>query len=279
MLGRIAVHLDRDSACARRVRAAAQLAARHDADLVGVYAGFLQPRYFQRSVAAIPGGIDAMLHQRLTDAMADVEDMFRSIAGSVGVTSYWRAPAGAPEDVLGQQSRYCDLLVMSQPDDEEPGPVRMPELTASVLVEAGRPVLMLPFAGELPAIGRRVLFGWDRSRESARALADAGHLLEQAEELVVLEIDPPTESPQAARNNRDDMLAYCSSHGYPLPKDITRDSSGIGVGNAILNAAADHGSDLIVMGAYGHSRLRESLFGGASRTLLASMTAPVLFSH
>lgn len=279
MLGRIAVHLDRDYACARRVRAATELAARHDADLVGIYAGFLQPRYFQRSEAAIPEGIDTMLHERLVEEMKDVEHMFRHIAGLQGVPSYWRAPEGAPADVLGKQARYCDLLVMSQPDDDEPGPVRMPELTASILMEAGRPVLILPFAGELPPIGRRVLFGWDRGRLAARALADAGHLLEQAEELVVLEIDPPQESPLSARHNRDDMLAYCASHGYPLPKDVTRDSTGIGVGNAILNAAADHGSDLIVMGAYGHSRLREAIWGGASRTLLASMTAPVLFSH
>jgi len=95
----------------------------------------------------------------------------------------------------------------------------------------------------------------------------------------VLRVDPPAEPGDAARARHADLLAYCAGRQYPIPQETTRDSAGVGIGNCILNTAADNACDLIVMGAYGHSRLQQAVLGGTTRTMLESMTVPVLFSH
>jgi len=278
MLGRIAVHLDKDRGCRRRVRAAAQLAAEHDAALVGIHASFGPPPYLYRGFF-VSDDVNRMLSQRQADERAASEVLLREVAGEAGVTAHWRTGDGLAEDILCEQSRYCDLLIVGQPDDADPGPRQMPALLASVLLGAGRAVMALPAVGELGTVGRRVLFCWDERRESARALADAGPILEEASELFVLRVDPPAEPDEAAQTKRADFLAYCAGRQYPIPQETTRDSAGVGIGNCILNAATDNACDLIVMGAYGHSRVREAVLGGTTRTMLESMTVPVLFSH
>lgn len=279
MLGRIAVHLDLDRGCRRRVRAAAQLAAEHDATLVGIHASFGRPLPYLYEGFFVSDDVNRMLRQRVDDDRAATEALLQEVAGETGVTAHWRTGNGLAENVLCEQARYCDLLVMSQPDDADPGPQQMPVLLATVMLGAGRPLLMWPSVGEFNAIGRRVLFCWDERRESARALADAGPILEEATELLALRVDPPSEPEQAAQTKRADFLAYCAGRQYPIPQETVRESAGIGIGNCILNAAADNACDLIVMGAYGHSRVREAVLGGTTRTLLESMTVPVLFSH
>lgn len=278
MLGRIAVHLDKDRGCRRRVRAAAQLAAEHDAALVGIHASFGPSPYLYQGFF-VSDDVNRMLSKRLADERAASEALLREVAEEAGVTFHWRTGTGLAEEILCEQARYCDLLIVGQPDDTEAGPQQMPTLLASVLLGAGRPVMVLPAVGELVTPGRRVLFCWDERRESARALVDAGPILEEASELFVLRVDPPTEPEEVAQTKRADFLAYCAGRQYPIPQETTRDSAGVGIGNCILNAATDHACDLVVMGAYGHSRVREAVLGGTTRTLLESMTIPVLFAH
>lgn len=139
--------------------------------------------------------------------------------------------------------------------------------------------MMVPAVGTLTTIGERVLFCWDKKREAARAFADAAPLLRAAKELVVLAIDEDTELLREQDIQENDFSALCTALGYPTPKVLLRSSKGVGVGNVILNTATDYGSDLIVMGAYGHSRMRQWIMGGASKTLLNSMTVPVMLSH
>ena len=279
MLGRIAVHLDQDRGCKRRVRAAAQLAAEHDAELVGVHASFRRPPPYLYEGFFVTDDINQMLRRRQAEERTQSEALLREIAGEIGVAAQWRTGDGRPEDILCEHARYCDVLVIGQPDDSEPGPAQLPAQAASVLLGAGRPVLMLPSVGEIGSIGRRVLFCWNERREAARALADAGPMLQEASELFVLRVDPPAEPGDAARARHADLLAYCAGRQYPIPQETTRDSAGVGIGNCILNTAADNACDLIVMGAYGHSRLQQAVLGGTTRTMLESMTVPVLFSH
>ncbi|VCU69702.1 Universal stress protein family protein [Pigmentiphaga humi] len=279
MLGRIAVHLDLDKACRRRVRAAALLAAAHDATLVGIHASFRRPPPYVYKGFFVSDDVNDLLRQKQREDLVASEAMLREVAGETGVAVQWRSGEGLPEEILCEQVRYCDVLVTSQPNGDEPGPTQMPSLLASVMLGAGRPMLMLPSVGELVTIGRRALVCWDGQRESARALADAAPLLQEATDMVALRIDPPNEPEAIAQTRRADFLAYCASKRYPIPQEITRDSSGIGIGNCILNAAADHDCDLIVMGAYGHSRLQQAMLGGTTRTIMESMTVPVLFAH
>jgi nucleotide-binding universal stress UspA family protein len=139
-----------------------------------------------------------------------------------------------------------------------------------------RPVLIVPYIGAGRPPGGTVLLCWNDTREAARAATAALPLLKKAERTIVLIIDPPeAEEPREAGA---DVAGWLARHGVKvtLQRDTAADTD---VGGVILSRAADHDVDLIVMGIYGHSRLRERVLGGASRTLLSSMTVPLLVAH
>lgn len=278
MLGRIAIHLSNDNACARRIDAGLQLAKEHNAEVVGVYpSDGVAGHYYDESI--IPQDVRKLLRGRRDEFRESVRKLFLEKAQAAGVKADWRAPQGEADEALALHARYCDLLVMSKAERVDTVTAIIPNLPEAVVMAAGRPVLMIPNVGNISSIGQRVLYCWDQRREAARAFTDAAPFLERCKELVVLEVD---RDEQAFRDNdlRDtDFTALCSSLGYPAAKHLVKQSEGIGVGNVILNTASDAGSDLIVMGAYGHSRMRQWVMGGASRTLLSSMTAPVLLAH
>ena len=143
------------------------------------------------------------------------------------------------------------------------------------MLAAGRPVLILPSAGSFPTIGKRILIAWSLSREATRAVTDADPLLRLADTVHVMAVmrrDEHGDVPGA------DIGLYLARHGVRVQVKSDQGAE-IDVGNELLSRAADLDADLIVMGGYGHSRLKEWVLGGATRTILASMTAPVLMSH
>lgn len=279
MLGRIAVHLGADDGCKRRIDVAIKMAKEHDAEIVGVYPVDvnLQQGY---SGTALPREITQMIRERLQTDREETRKLFEETTSAAGIKAQWRTPKGAIDDVLALHARYARLLIMSKTEDPystaSPVGANLPE---AVIMAAGRPVLLVPAVGTMNTIGDRVLFCWDKKREAARAFADAAPLLRTAKELVVLAIDEDTESLRDQDIQENDFSELCTALGYPAPKVLLRSSKGVGVGNVILNTSTDYGSDLIVMGAYGHSRMRQWIMGGASKTLLNSMTVPVLMSH
>lgn len=227
-----------------------------------------------------PSEVYSLLRAKLSEEQAKARALFQDITKSAGITSRWKAPEGRVDQVLALHARYCDLIVMGQIEPSRFDSQHFANLAEAVIMAAGRPVLMIPYSGRTYShIGHRVLFCWDHRREAARAFGDAHPILQECMELVILTIDDQPDRLRASDIDPKDFSSYCELRRYPLPKETRRTSTSIGVGNAILNVATDHGSDLIVMGAYGHSRLREWVMGGASRTLLETMTVPVLFSH
>jgi nucleotide-binding universal stress UspA family protein len=174
--------------------------------------------------------------------------------------------------------RYADLIVIGQLDayDSQAGLLRArPE---EVTMLAGRPTLVVPFTGHFEPIGTGVVIGWDASREAARAVGDAMPLLGRAEKVTVLTIDAEESPFGHGEIPGADIALYLARHGVKAEVEHTV-SAGIGIGNTLLSRAADYQANLLVMGAYGHSRMRELLLGGATRTVLTSMTLPVLMSH
>lgn len=278
MLGRIALDLTKDRNHLRRLDTTLQLAAEHKAELVGVYSSPVSNQYLQQETS-LPDKLTSLMRSYISDEQAEVMDLFLDKAAKAGVNAHWRAPQGATEDVLALHARYCDLLVMSQAHTSELGAGVRPSLAESVITSAGRPVLMIPYIGELNPIGQRVLFCWDHGRRAARALADAAPIIRKAKEFVVLTIDEKPAQLQTQDIHVDDLNAYCASRGYPKPRIVNKLSHDYGIGNTILNTATDQGCDLIIMGAYNRSRVREWILGGTSKTLLQSMTVPILFSH
>jgi nucleotide-binding universal stress UspA family protein len=182
-------------------------------------------------------------------------------------------PTGAGE-LFAQMARHFDLTVVAQTDPEKDAPEElMPE---AALFGSGRPMLAVPYIQKGGLKLDRVLVCWDGSRPAARAIADAMPFLERSKSIDVVTVSRE----QGPRNDLPgvDIAHHLARH--KLQVDLKRIvASDIDVTSALLSHAADIGADMIVMGGYGHSRLREFVLGGATRGILESMTVPVLMSH
>lgn len=279
MYKRIAVHVDRDDASAHRVRVAIQLARTHEAQLIGIYPAYPPTQYFYNRTY-VPAAAIAALQEREKMDNKEVKDSFERATGESGLSAQFLSAEGFPDEMLATYARYCDLLVLSQGYNAEGSIALTPHLAEALAMSLGRPVLMVPSLGNSEAGGRRVLLCWDGGREAARALADADPILKRCNDLVILMADWLDNKEPGMRDRiKSELVQYMTAHGYPAPRFDCRSSQGVGIGNTILNVVMDYSCDLVVMGAYGHSRIREWSLGGASRTILQSMTAPVLFSH
>ena len=199
--------------------------------------------------------------------------------------SEWRDVEGVQESGVVLQARYCDIAVVGQADPDAVGG-DAGDLTEGLVFGSGRPVITVPYAGNFGTIGKRVLVARDATREASRALHDALPILTRATEVIVYCVNPPSGQhiPGA------DIAAHLAQHGVKaeahqtvsrIPEDETAivGRRSIGVADLLLSAASDYGSDLLVMGAFGHSRIRELVLGGATRNVLHHMTVPVLMSH
>lgn len=278
MYRRISVHLDHGFDCPRRTRVALALAKRHQAELVGIYASSAPPQYYYGESVLLSRTLNVIRDLQAQNRSA-VQNAFLEAAAAVDVPASVRAAEGSPSACVALFGRTSDLLIVSQENREDVEAAHEVEFVEQALLTAGRPVLVVPSSGDFPAIGERVLYCWDGSREAARALADAAPLLRMASHLVVLTMDEGAASRKEASVPFEDLATYCIAQGMPAPDHVRRDIKGVGVGSTILNAAADHSADLVVMGAYGHSKLREWAMGGATASILKTMTVPIMFSH
>jgi nucleotide-binding universal stress UspA family protein len=274
----ILVHLDNGARRLERLALAATLASAHDAHLTALFA-LSEPPYPPYALAGGGGLLRAEMQRRQVEAAAAAQAEFRAFVEREGLqNAEWRESRRDALAALQESARYADLVVLGQPrraDDDGSGLAT--DFHDEVLVSLGRPVMFLPWAGRFPRTGEHVLVAWDAGREAMRAVSDALPVLERARRVDILVVD-------AADNGRHgeepgaDVALFLARHGVNAIVSRT-ESSGIGIGSTLLSRAADFGVDLIVMGAYGHSRLRESLVGGATRDLLQAMTVPVLMSR
>jgi nucleotide-binding universal stress UspA family protein len=272
----ILVHLDTQPRSSERLAFACQLAAQFDAHVVGLYApGALYiPSY---ALAEAGPAVRELVEKRAADNLRAAEQRFRDAAAKRGdARAEWRAADSDAALALRLSARYADLVVAGQPQaGHERGQAALADELA---LSAGRPVLFIPYTGSFPAIGRRVLIAWDGGREAARAVADALPLLRGAQSVEVAVFDPPLAGGSHGAQPGADAALYLARHGVKVTVH-TQSGAGYDVGAQILSRAADTSADLIVMGAYGHARVRELVLGGVTRTVLGAMTAPVLMSH
>ncbi len=152
--------------------------------------------------------------------------------------------------------------------------IAAPSLAEQLVLVSGRPVVCVPGSNGHAAVGKHVLLAWNQTREASRAVADALPILERADKVTVTTVHTPMTGAGVAA----DFLDYLSRHGVQAEghHEIAPDAR---IGDALVEAADKHEVDLIVMGAYGHSRLREVAFGGATRHVLGHASVPVLMSH
>lgn len=179
---------------------------------------------------------------------------------------------GQARDDFARLARHFDMTIVGQSPEDD----RDDELLAeAALFGSGRPVLFVPRIHTRAPSFDRALVAWDGSRAAARALADAMPMLEMAKSIDVVSVAGPRTSYKELPGFN--ITRHLARHG--LNAELKRLPMAGDIGETLLSFAADAGSDLLVMGGYGHSRLREFVLGGTTRTILSSMTLPVLFSH
>jgi nucleotide-binding universal stress UspA family protein len=234
------------------------------------------PRYPAYVGVDLPPSVRDEQRRWLGERARQAEARFQGRAGRHGIRAEWRVDEGDVVGAVKRHARYADLTVIGQGLDLKDAPRELMFLPEELVLGVGRPMLVVPRYGTFERIGERVLIAWNGSREATRAVHDAIPILQRATQVTVLSIDPDEAS--QPRTPSADIALHLARHGIAAEADSTA-SLDIGVGDVLLSRAADLGADLIVMGAYGHSRVREMVLGGATRHLLQHMTVPVLMSH
>jgi nucleotide-binding universal stress UspA family protein len=278
----ILVHLDPDPRCATRLAIAADLAIQHGAYLTGLFVVDVpNTDYFYGAGMPMAGlGPDQLVDVMTAEARAaaaPVEDNFRRILRLNNINGEWRMIEGYTPSVLSADARYADLVVVGQPDDPRRQDHRGRLIAETALMTSGRPVLTIPYAGEFPSLTEHVLVAWNASREATRAVHDAMPMLLNAGQVTILAVNPRTAIDDSDMPHTD-LATHLGRHG--VRAETTRTvAEDISDGEALLSYASDISATMIVAGGYGHSRAREMIFGGVTRTLMNEMTIPVLFSH
>jgi len=276
----ILVHIDDSGRSNLRLDVAIRLALDFRAHLIGAY--LVRTAEMTPLLATmLPDDVVERRMRDTGDAQHEAERRFRDAASVATLaTIEWRAPAGPAIAAGIAQGRCADLVVVGQGDLSDPGFQFVDELATTTLLSAGKPVLVVPHIGAAPTFSRNVLIAWDGGREASRAIADALPLLERADKVNVITVhtsaDDNTYVGDALADSR--LVGWLQSHGIRTSVEHLEVSQR-SVGEALLSRAADLGTDLIVMGGYGHSRVREFVLGGVTRTMLDKMTVPVLMSH
>lgn len=283
-LSDILVQIDANPANAIRLELAAKMASRHGAHLTG-----LCVFDFRRAPAARYGAIgvedslallqyQAQLHDEARAVAAELEIKFRERLRRDGIQGEWRMVEGDAAATIGLHARYADLAILGQEDPNSSRVYGWNAVIEAALFTSGRPILIVPYAGQFSEIGRRVLIGWNARREAARAVHDALPLLDKARSVTVLAIDPRRGVNGHGDEPAADLSRHLARHGLPVTAEQTS-SGGLDPADVLLNYAADRSIDLVVIGGYGHARFQEILLGGVTRDLLHRMTVPVLMSH
>lgn len=271
------VHVDDGKASKRRLAAAIALARAHDAHLTGLYVA-ADPSFPGSLRAEVPPEFLTMLQDQLTERLAAAKARFVKTVERAGLTADCRAvhaPGMQIPEVIALHARYVDLVVLGQPDPGEDSEIGN-QTAEDVVLAAGRPGLIVPYIGAGKSIGERILVAWDAGREAARAVNDAMPMLERAKSVVVLAVNPRRGNHGAQPGA--DIALHLARHGLKVEAQHL-EAKELSVADAILSRLADEDIDLLVMGAYGHSRFREWVLGGTTRQIFEQMTVPVLMSH
>ncbi|HYD63209.1 MAG TPA: universal stress protein [Noviherbaspirillum sp.] len=273
----ILVHVDESGGASERIKIAAAMAMAENAHLIGTAVTGASRYLLQtRMLAELDPNLKshlAFLHDRAMRGLAD----FEAAVQVLGLPSFEQHLV---DDEAGGgiclQARYADLVVIGQNDPEEKSPVVMPDFPEYVVLHCGRPVLVVPHAGQFDNIGKRVLVAWDASMEATRAITNAIPMLSRAHTVDLVLFNAGVQQRLQSSRPGADIAQYLARHGIKV--EVLRRRTEQDIGDALLALLQELGSDLLVMGAYGHTRFREIVLGRVTETVLASMTVPVLMS-
>ena len=264
----ILVHIDNRPTCASRLQVAIQLAKLQGARLTGLY--------------VIPHPAYAPHHRAPQELADEARARFELAVTPAGLEMEWicvdnlKSGLDLP-NALNLHAHYHDLLVVSQTDHDAPDRTIPPSLPEKAVLGSGRPVLIVPYAGEFKTLGKRVMLAWRGGPESTRALHDSLPLLHSADSIRVISILGRGGDEAHSAHNAD-ICEHLRRYGLPISCEKLN-AGELSVGNLLLNRCADEGIDLLVMGAFSLSRRGHQTLGEVGTVLLETMTVPVLMSH
>lgn len=274
------LHLDESAGCAGRIELAISLALQHDAHLLALATCGWPPHSAELGLDLLGFGPLLPPSDDLLVAAKRACERFAERAQARGLSSF----SAQVEEValagsLVETARGHDMAIIGQPARGRRGETAAPAaLPLRLLMESGRPVLMVPSAGHpVAAPPRTVLLAWKGTREAARAAADALPLLARAQAVHLIALERPGATDPAASSRLEGVQHWLATHGVHAQGH--RQVCEGDFGHALLSRAAELGAELIVMGGYGHSRATEFVLGGMTRTVLAEMAVPVLLSN
>ncbi|MDO6963125.1 universal stress protein [Rhizobium alvei] len=251
------------------------LASAHEAHVIGLYAEVVDPPPVVSPFDLPDSTVISALYEAAATKRKEIEALFGDVGNRAGGSNEWRSfrgSSGIAVQGLVESARCVDLIVASQPAEGAVGGFD------DVLFEGARPVLFIPWIERSFKPFKRILVAWDGSREASRAVFDSIGLLAKAEEVEIFSVDSKDTRLQSAATAGSEIAAVLSRHGLKV-NVRSEESAGLPTSAVIENRCSDFSADLLVMGAYSHSRLRERIFGGVTQVLLQSMTVPVLMSR
>jgi nucleotide-binding universal stress UspA family protein len=270
------VHLDATTHTAGRMAAAGAIAQTQGAVITALYAN--TPALLTVPFAPeAAGSVATMLGELDDERRAVTQAAFQKSCASLGVHADWLDVTDYPIAAsFARRALYSDLLILGQYNAADPGSRGVPsDFPESVVVGSGKPALILPYAFEPASIADKIVIAWKPTREAAHAVAAAVPLLQRARAVHLLSW---LGAGQSAARDQLELDRYFKLRGIEAAWHL-QSGEPENLGELLLSRALDLGADLLVMGCYGHSRAREWVLGGTSRTILRSMTLPVLMAH
>lgn len=281
-LRNLLLSLDHTRACAGRVDAAISLARAHEAHLAALYCIGV---YHLPGWATWPGIPEAEARHTDDEHAERALATFREKAEAAGISYETRTVRVAAEtiaDVFSVHARYTDLAIVGQVDPDDL-PIGGYHMVQHVLLACGRPVLVIPYIGPpridgMASFGRQIMVAWDAGREATRAVNDALPFLERADHVDLITINPVKGVRHHGEEPGADIAVHLARHDIEV--DVKQEEvRELVAADILLARLADAGSDMLVMGGYAHSRVRDFVLGGVTRELLEQMPVPVLMSH
>jgi nucleotide-binding universal stress UspA family protein len=267
----ILLHVDNSPSFLHRLDLAVNLARTHGAHLKGLYIlshSYYAPRHGQVA----------------SEAARKAEELFCQSTAQAGIAAEWICAdwpvvGVSVTEILNMYAYYADLVIIGQPDHSSPDrsiPLDLPERLG---LGAGRPLLVVPYAGSFPSIGHRVMIAWKSGREAVRAVNDALPLLEKADSVSVVTISQAGRPDGSDAENALNICTHLVRHAVQATHDHIHASTSMSIGDMLLNHACEQKMDLLVMGAYAQSRRGVFMHSPVARHLLNFMTVPILISH
>lgn len=279
----ITVHVDDSKTMGERAKLATALAALEpDAHIVGAaVTGVSDLIYDVLAGGEAAGNVAPVIDEEIKTMRARARRLLANFEGMMqsAMAPSWELRVVDDESLGGMslQARYSDIVLLGKSDPDEAPQDQVSEFPEYVAMTSGRPVLMLPQAGHFDVLGKPMVLAWDASLEATRTVHHALPLLRRASKVHVLVFNVSRESGLHGDEPGADIALYLARHGIEV--EVHQETTKIDLGNALLSTCADLEAELLVMGCYGHSRFRELMIGGVSRTVFRSMTLPVLFAH